>query len=139
MKDQVLALINDERRRQHLPILKADSALASSAQSYAAEMYSRHFFSHIDPMGHTMGDRFRASDFLEEKARCCPDTTCSIVHIGENLATGYRSADAVFDAWMKSPTHRRNILDSRFTETGFGLAAGIWVEHFGGCLACTAP
>lgn len=40
---------------------------------------------------------------------------------GENLSAGRSSIDAVVEGWMNSPGHRRNMLDSRFTE--FGLAA----------------
>ena len=40
---------------------------------------------------------------------------------GENLSAGRNSIDAVVDGWMNSAGHRRNMLDSRFTE--FGLAA----------------
>jgi uncharacterized protein YkwD len=36
-------------------------------------------------------------------------------------------------AWMGSPTHRRNIVDCRFTATGVGCAAEgeHWVQDFG--------
>jgi uncharacterized protein YkwD len=40
---------------------------------------------------------------------------------GENLSAGRSSVDAVVEGWMNSSGHRRNMLDSRFTE--FGLAA----------------
>jgi hypothetical protein len=42
--------------------------------------------------------------------------------LGENIAAGQTSADAVFQAWMNSPGHRANILDARANEIGIGHA-----------------
>jgi len=41
---------------------------------------------------------------------------------GENVAMGQRSAAEVVSAWMKSPGHRANILNPRYTELGIGYA-----------------
>jgi uncharacterized protein YkwD len=38
----------------------------------------------------------------------------------ENIAEGRMDLARLFDMWMKSPPHRRNMLDARFTR--FGLA-----------------
>jgi uncharacterized protein YkwD len=39
---------------------------------------------------------------------------------GENVAYGQSTPQAVMNAWMTSPGHRRNILNSRYTEIGVG-------------------
>ena len=39
---------------------------------------------------------------------------------GENVAYGQSTPQAVMQAWMTSPGHRRNILNSRYTEIGVG-------------------
>jgi hypothetical protein len=41
---------------------------------------------------------------------------------GENLAYGFESAPAVLNAWMHSTEHRNNLLDTNFSEVGFGVA-----------------
>jgi uncharacterized protein YkwD len=63
-------------------------------------------------------------------------------HAGENLAWGigeYGSARSIFEAWMRSPTHRRNIL-GEYDSIGISLAVGdleghaaarVWTAHFG--------
>lgn len=63
-------------------------------------------------------------------------------HAGENLAWGageYGSARSIFEAWMRSPTHRRNIL-GEYDSVGISLAVGdleghaaarVWTAHFG--------
>ena len=43
---------------------------------------------------------------------------------GENIATGYATAQAVVDAWLASPEHRANIERPEYRATGVG-AAGI--------------
>jgi len=61
---------------------------------------------------------------------------------GENLAWGngeYGSVRAIFRAWMRSPTHRQNILGD-YSQVGIALSTGaleghesarIWAAHFG--------
>ncbi len=43
---------------------------------------------------------------------------------GENLAKGFSNANSVFSAWMASPTHRANVLDSRHKEIGVAVGTG---------------
>ena len=42
---------------------------------------------------------------------------------GENIASGYATAQAVVDAWLASPEHRANIERPEFRATGVGAAA----------------
>src|SRR5919109_1185606 len=56
--------------------------------------------------------------------------------IGENIAAGYPTPEAVVAGWMSSPGHRANILSPNFTEIGIGLAQGgkygsYWTQDFG--------
>ena len=57
--------------------------------------------------------------------------------VGENIAWGQRDEAHVTDSWMKSPGHRANIMNSRFTHVGFGFAQSsdgqiYWCAVFGG-------
>ncbi|GAA4118145.1 hypothetical protein GCM10022215_19390 [Nocardioides fonticola] len=61
---------------------------------------------------------------------------CGMNLVGENVAYGFSSGQAVVNAWMNSPEHKANILESRFTRIGFGArqsASGVWFvsEVFG--------
>ena len=53
---------------------------------------------------------------------------CGASKVAENLARGNVSADRLVAAWMASPGHRANILDSRLTRIGVGAvyARGTW-------------
>jgi uncharacterized protein YkwD len=71
-------------------------------------------------------------------------------HVGENLAWGtgaYGTVRSIFQAWMRSPGHRQNILGS-YEDLGLSLKVGdvgghsgadVWTAHFGShCGAATA-
>jgi uncharacterized protein YkwD len=51
--------------------------------------------------------------------------------LGENLAWGTGSEaqpEAIVQAWMDSPPHRRIMLDCRFSQLGVGIATGRFGE-----------
>ena len=54
---------------------------------------------------------------------------------GENLAKGYDSADAAFNAWMASPTHKDNILFGSFRTGAIAIhidnGQWVWANEFG--------
>jgi uncharacterized protein YkwD len=56
---------------------------------------------------------------------------------GENIAMGQKSPHDVFVAWMNSPGHRANILNSNYRDLGVAETAGsqgpLWVMELGGC------
>jgi uncharacterized protein YkwD len=49
---------------------------------------------------------------------------------GENVAKGYQSPEATVRAWMHSPGHRRNILNSRYTTIGVGQVGASYTQVF---------
>ena len=42
--------------------------------------------------------------------------------VAENIAYGQKSPEEVMNTWMKSSGHKSNILNSKFTEIGCGMA-----------------
>lgn len=88
-------LVNEKRAEAGLAAYTWDEDLELCAQVRATECASK--FSHTRPNG---------SDWW---------TVNSDLMWGENLAKGYSTADSVVKAWMDSPTHAANILDSSFT------------------------
>ena len=47
-------------------------------------------------------------------------STCKLSEVGENIAFGYPSAKSVTAAWMASPPHKANLLNSRHRLIGVG-------------------
>lgn len=107
MEAEALEALNADRLKNGLEPLVYNEALTRLARAYAADMIERRFFSHDTPEGLTPFDRMRLNGI-------------SYLHAGENLAINdtVRAAQAAF---MNSPTHRENVLHSRFTEVGIGV------------------
>ena len=123
---EVVLLVNAERAGQGLAPLQVDDRLTAAAQGHARDMAQNDFFSHTGANGSTFDERIR-------------DEGYSGGSLGENIAAGYSSAEAVVAGWMDSPGHRANILNSSFGHIGVGhvLEAGsqyghYWSQSFGG-------
>ncbi|MCR4791672.1 MAG: hypothetical protein K5871_02870 [Lachnospiraceae bacterium] len=116
---QVLDLVNAERARYGLSPLSWDASnLAPGASVRAVEIST--YFSHTRPDG--------SSCFTAVSNPGC---------LGENIAAGYGSPQAVMDGWMNSPGHRSNILDPDFHKLGVGyyyapgtMYGSYWVQMF---------
>lgn len=49
---------------------------------------------------------------------------------GENICKGYATPQAAVQAWERSPGHRRNMLNSRYTEIGVGQVGSSYTQVF---------
>jgi uncharacterized protein YkwD len=113
-----LCLLNRQRAAHGLPRLHAHPALARAARSYALLMVRQRFFDHVSPGGSTMAQRIKRTRYLRGVRGWS---------LGENLAWGAGASAApasIVRAWMRSPGHRRNILDRTFREVGIGIVPG---------------
>ena len=124
VQNQVIQLVNVQRAKVGCRALVLDARLSRAAQAHSIDMAKRRYFSHTSLDGRTFAQRIRAQGY-----------TGSV--IGENIAAGYPTPQAVMDAWMKSPGHKANILNCRYTAIGVGSAVGgpyryYWTQDFGG-------
>lgn len=119
---QVLAEANAVRMRAGAGPLVMDPALRRAARRYSRELARRREIEHHSrtPGRRTFRQRIAAEG---AEARVA----------GENLARLTASVESLprrsVQAWMKSPGHRRNLLDPIFTRTGIGVMLGqdgIW-------------
>jgi len=118
VKGATLCLLNERRAQAGLPALTSDRLLEEAATRFSARMVAQRFFSHDAPDGTDLGDRLRASGYLNG---------LSGWSIGENIAYGtgsYATASSIVRMWMESPGHRANILSGRFRAIGIGIATG---------------
>ena len=104
---QVLSLINAERTARGLVPMRLSVSLNTAAQGHSATQAAAGTIFHVSPSGSNPGDRIA-------------ETGYQFSTWGENVAAGYRTAEAVMDAWMGSSGHCRNILNPGFTELGVG-------------------
>ena len=114
----VLCLVNRERSSRGLQSLRSSEKLAQAALGHSQDMVRRGYFSHQSPGGTTMTDRIRAAGWFSGARSYA---------FAENLAWGTGSLATpqnIVKSWMKSPGHRRNILNGRYAELGVGIALG---------------
>ena len=118
---EVFDLINKQRIANGLLALKENSEVQRVARIKAQDMVNNNYFSHTSP---TYGSPF---DMLKS-------FKISYNTAGENIAGNSSNSSAV-TAWMNSPGHRANILNSSFNQTGIGVVTGskygkIYVQMF---------
>ncbi|MBO5907020.1 MAG: LysM peptidoglycan-binding domain-containing protein [Clostridia bacterium] len=116
---EVIRLVNKERTSRSLPALKEDWELSRVARYKSEDMKARNYFSHTSP---TYGSPFEMMKNFGISYRSA----------GENIAKGQRTPEAVVNAWMNSPGHRANILNSSYTHIGVGYVkdGNIWTQMF---------
>ena len=87
-----------QKNDQKAPELKWDDRVATIASAHSADMDSRNFFSHINPDGKGPFQRLQGSNV-------------AFSAVAENIALGPKTGQEAYDTWLRSPGHRRNILD----------------------------
>lgn len=115
--DPVVRLANLEREKNGLGLLTYNPQLAQAAKAKAEDMLKNQYFDHYRP-----ADKYSPWDFIA-------NTGYAYRKAGENLAIDFTSVNDAFAAWMKSDTHKKNILDGAFVETGVGYASGEFEGH----------
>jgi uncharacterized protein YkwD len=113
---EVVQLLNQERAANGLPALRRNEQLDGAAQGHSAAMRDATgggevYMSHSGPDGSSLADRVSRTGY-------------SYYTLGENIAAGQRSPQAVVSAWLNSSGHRANILNPAFRDIGIGLAVG---------------
>ncbi|MEK9173835.1 MAG: CAP domain-containing protein [Patescibacteria group bacterium] len=107
----LLRLANDSRKQAGLPELKQNDQLKQAAEAKAKDMFKNDYFAHTSPKGVTPWHWIKQTGYQYGFA-------------GENLAINYESAESQHKAWMKSPTHRANILSDKYQEIGVAVVSG---------------
>lgn len=107
--------VNDAREEHDAAALAINAAMMRAAREHAAELASRHELDHAStrPGRETFADRLGAAG--------APEWTLA----GENLISlpfvATDVADAAVRGWMESPSHRSEMLEPTYTDTGVGV------------------
>ncbi len=107
---RLLELTNQQRANNGVPALRLSTQLGRAAQSHAEDMVNRDFFSHTGSNGSRMSDRVNQVGYAWQ-------AVAENIYMGTNVTP--RQA---VTGWMNSAGHRQNILNSNYTEIGFGVA-----------------
>ncbi|MEA3449845.1 MAG: CAP domain-containing protein [Patescibacteria group bacterium] len=123
--NEVLRLVNLDRSSSGAGELKMNFVLNKSALAKANDLVENDYFAHTSLDGKKPWDWIDRKDY-------------AYIYVGENLAMNFTTAQSVHRALMNSPSHKKNILNERYTDVGFAMTQGkidgkktnILVQHF---------
>jgi uncharacterized protein YkwD len=117
----VFILINRKRAEISLPPLSWNERAAQAARLHSKNMSLLNFFSHTGLDGKNVADRVELFGLKSWRM------------VGENIAynRGYGNpVERVIESWMNSPSHRENLLNKRWRETGVGITVNNGTYYF---------
>ena len=120
-EQEMLRLVNQERKAHGLKPLVMDTNLRSVARAHSRDMFLQGYFSHISPKDESPFDRIR-------------DAKIRFSTAGENIAKA-PTVRIAHEGLMQSPGHRENILRPTFGKVGIGtysntLYGKIFTQNF---------
>lgn len=129
----LIDLTNQERQKMGLSAVRENAALDKAAALKAQNMFAENYWAHFAPSGKTPWDFILGAGY-------------KFTFAGENLAKNFSNSDDVVKAWMASPTHRDNLLNSKYQDIGIAVEEGILngqktilvVQEFGSTSALSA-
>lgn len=126
-KNLMLKLVNNLRQsscdcgENSMPAtntLKWNSKLEAAAYSHALDMDENQYFNHTSLDGRTPGDRIKAQGYFYRT-------------YGENIAATSGKEEYVFNMWLNSEGHCKNMMHNQFTEIGIACSGRYWVMVLG--------
>ena len=114
---EVIEMTNEYRNEHGVPSLVYDLELQKAAQLRADEIVSNKTFKH-DGFGDVISKTLYAYGLPS-------------VFVGENLSCGFKQPTNIFSAWLRSKSHRKNVLETRFKSVGVATIRGD--VNFGKC------
>lgn len=109
--EKIVELTNSERSKLGLGALTINSLLNEAARQKAGDMFAFNYWAHVSPSGRTPWSFFSDAGYKYQYA-------------GENLARDFKDPGSVVVAWMNSPSHRENIVNSKYKEIGVAVVDG---------------
>jgi uncharacterized protein YkwD len=111
----VVAQTNLQRKANgDFPPLAGNELLDAVATLRLNDIFEKQYFAHVAPNGATAETVAKTVGY-------------QYLSLGENLALGIFSGDkGVVDAWMESPGHRANILETHNTQIGVAVRKGVF-------------
>lgn len=110
LESKMLELINQERAKEGIRPLKADLDETKVGRAHSRDMFAKGYFAHVNLDGKDPFDRMKEAHLRYRTA-------------GENLALA-QTLEIAHENLMKSPGHRKNIMNPAFTRVGIGIEDG---------------
>lgn len=107
----LLEQTNLARSQNGIAKLKLNNKLNQAAYLKAQNMFAKQYWAHNAPDG-------------TQPWKWLGDVGYNYDTAGENLAKNFASTNTTITAWMNSPEHRENILNSNYQDVGFAVVNG---------------
>jgi hypothetical protein len=132
--EKIFQIVNQERQKEGLAPLNFSQELSQAATRKASDMFEKNYWAHISPNGTTPWKFILEADY-------------DYLYAGENLAKDFNYSEDIVEAWMKSPTHRANILKKEYSDLGLAVINGrlngaettLIVQEFGSRKTASLP
>lgn len=108
---RMIEMVNQSRAENNLPFLREDNMLTLAALAKGEDMLAKQYFAHNTPEGK------RPWEWINKKKY-------DYVFAGENLAMDFTEAESLHEAFLKSPAHRKNILNPKYKDMGAAVLNG---------------
>lgn len=109
--EQLVTLINQDRQENGKAVLAENVVLMSAANKKARDMIKNNYFAHIDSNGKKPWDWINRGEY-------------AYLSVGENLAMNFTSAESAHSALMQSESHKKNILNGKYSDIGLAVVEG---------------
>jgi len=110
-KIALIKILNHDREEAGIGPLKENTVLNNAAVLKAKDMLAKDYFSHQSPEGVDPWHWFKIAGYNYKIA-------------GENLAIGFLDSGEVNQAWLDSPSHKANLLNSNYKDVGIAVLTG---------------
>lgn len=107
----LIDLTNETRVKYNQSPLIKNPKLENAADLKASDMITNNYFAHNSPSGVTPWYWIKKAGY-------------NFIYAGENLAIDFTQSSDIEDAWLKSPEHKKNILNKDFKEIGISTKEG---------------
>lgn len=108
---EIIQLINLERAKKGLAAVTINEKLSQAAVEKGKSMLTQNYWAHVAPDGTEPWQFISESGYAYQSA-------------GENLARDFNNEKSLLNGWLNSPTHKANILNGNFSETGVAVLDG---------------
>lgn len=108
---ELIEMTNSYRANLNLNELIPNARLTQAAVNKAQNLLAEQYFSHTSPTGK------KFSQWIKE-------VNYKYFYVGENLAIDFSNNQAIFQAWLDSPSHKENIIKPQYQEIGIAVLEG---------------
>lgn len=109
--EEIVQYTNEKRLEEGLNSLSIDPTLSKAAEDKLGHMIEKDYWDHKSP------DGTEAWYFIDKGGY-------TYTFAGENLARGFLDSKSTVLAWMKSDSHRENLLNQKYNDIGVAVANG---------------